>query len=205
VNRAAVGPVTIDVETIKEGSALTMMGARMHQDGRALLTSQAVFANPGRRMAEALIVAGAPPDIPPPEDCVLSTPAVDAPLPPPFVSKVDVYLHPDDVFLDSKPKAGPPRVRGWFRLKEGESPDPMSVVQATDAFPPAIFNSDIAPGWTPTIELTVHVREPGPFEWLKCEFRTRFVTGGWLEEDGELWDETGRLVAQSRQLALVHR
>ena len=51
--------------------------------------------------------------------------------------------------------------------------------------------------------MTTHVRgipEPG---WLRCRFSTRFVSGGLLEEDGEIWDESGRLVAQSRQLALT--
>ena len=59
--------------------------------------------------------------------------------------------------------------------------------------------------WVPTLEMTTHVRgvpEPG---WLRCKFTTRFITGGVLEEDGEVWDASGRLVAQSRQLALMPR
>jgi hypothetical protein len=31
------------------------------------------------------------------------------------------------------------------------------------------------------------------------------VAGGWLDEDYRIWDSTGRLVAQSRQLARVPR
>jgi acyl-CoA thioesterase len=55
------------------------------------------------------------------------------------------------------------------------------------------------------LELTTHVRaRPAP-GWLACSFATRFITGGFLEEDGEVWDATGRLVAQSRQLALLPR
>jgi hypothetical protein len=57
----------------------------------------------------------------------------------------------------------------------------------------------------PTIELTVHIRgvpAPGP---LRCAFRSRFVGGGLVDEEGEIWDTTGTLVAQSRQLALTPR
>jgi hypothetical protein len=76
---------------------------------------------------------------------------------------------------------------------------------ATDAFPPTAFDARLPLGWTPTVELTAHVRarpEPG---WLRCRFTTPFVTGGFLEEDGEVWDASGRSVARSRQLALVPR
>jgi hypothetical protein len=59
--------------------------------------------------------------------------------------------------------------------------------------------------WTPTVELTAHVRASPAPGWLRCRFSTRFVTAGFLEEDGEVWDSTGRLVGQARQLALVPR
>ena len=43
---------------------------------------------------------------------------------------------------------------------------------------------------------------PGP---LRCRFRNRFMQRGLFEEDGEMWDSSGALVAQSRQLALIPR
>ena len=41
------------------------------------------------------------------------------------------------------------------------------------------------------------------YGWLACAFSTRNIAGGYLETDGEIWDEAGSLVAQSRQLQLV--
>jgi acyl-CoA thioesterase len=39
--------------------------------------------------------------------------------------------------------------------------------------------------------------------WLLVRFRTRLAAEGYLEEDGEIWDRDGRLLAHSRQLALI--
>ena len=146
----------------------------------------------------------APPELPPPDQCV----AVEetGTFAPPFVSRVEIRLHPDDVSFATASSSGRPLIRGWFRLRHDEPIDTVALLCAVDAFPPTAFNTRLLPaGWTPTIELTAHVRgrpEPG---WLRCRFATHFITGGFLEEDGEAWDAGGRLVAQSRQLALVPR
>jgi hypothetical protein len=59
-----------------------------------------------------------------------------------------------------------------------------------------------APG-SSTLELTAHVRaRPAP-GWLACRVSTRDVIDGYHEEDFEVWDSRGALVAQSRQLALL--
>ncbi len=51
----------------------------------------------------------------------------------------------------------------------------------------------------------MHVRAVPAPGWLKVSHRTRNVAGGMFEEDCEVWDSSGRLVAQSRQLAMQPR
>ena len=86
---------------------------------------------------------------------------------------------------------------GWPTSRE---PDPLLLLLAVDALPPVTFDLGML-GWTPTLELTVHVRaRPAP-GWLRVAASTGNVAGGFLEEDAEVWDSAGRLRLQSRQLA----
>lgn len=205
LNPARPGPISVDVTTLKEGRGLTMMRADVATDGRDLATVTAVFGHPERSAPDEDLVLAKPPDLPPPEECELAEPSDDAPIPPPFAGKVELWIHPDDAAAIFEGQGNEPQTRGWFRLRDGEPFDVHSVVMATDSFPPAIFGSSLPVGWTPTVSLTVQVRNPAPVGWLACRFTTRLVTSGMLEEDGELWDEEGRPVALSRQLALVPR
>ena len=205
LNPVGPGPVSIEVATLKQGRSLSTMRARMSRGDRQLLTVSAVFADPKRPAFERDLVLAEAPDLPAPEDCTQVVPSESAPLPPPFTGKVDLRMHPDDAVALFGEKTGEPQVRGWFRLRDDEEIDAHAVVLATDAMPPAIFNSNLPVGWTPTIDLSVQVRNPAPRGWLACKFTTRFVTSGLLEEDGEIWDESGHPVALSRQLALVPR
>ena len=71
-----------------------------------------------------------------------------------------------------------------------------------DAGIPPILGAYVT-GWVPTINWTVQFKQhpcPGA---LTFTFETSTVVGGFLEEDGKLWDSKGNLVAISRQLALV--
>lgn len=198
------GPATIETSVVRSGRRFATVRGTLSSGGRDLLTALGTFGDLGEDDGEAgLHLDGAPPELPPPEQCHLVVPA--EPFPPPFMAHVELRMHPEDAtFFGGRP-SGTPLMRGWFRLPDGEPVDTIGLLTAVDAFPPTIFNADLPVGWTPTLELTAHVRgRPSP-GWLACRFSTRFVTGGFLEADGEIWDRTGRLVAQSRQLALVPR
>ncbi len=98
---------------------------------------------------------------------------------------------------------------GWIRLAEGTRPlDAPLLVAYADAWPPSVFATHELPmglGGVPTVDLTVHVRAalPLPDDFVLAAFRTREVSGGFLEEDGEIWSRDGRLLAHSRQLGVV--
>ncbi|MDX1467876.1 MAG: thioesterase family protein [Acidimicrobiia bacterium] len=203
LNPGRPGPVTIDVERLKEGRGFTTLRADMRSAERPLLTALASFANPDRELSEATLMHGAAPDLPPRSDCIRAVHSPPDLFPPPFVDKVELLFHPKDAANLRLHQASSARVRGWMRLLDGEQADAMALVMAADGFPPAIFTTSLPMNWTPTLDLTVHIRNSEPAEWLKMESKTRFVTGGLLEEDVEIWSESGDLLAHSRQLALV--
>jgi hypothetical protein len=91
--------------------------------------------------------------------------------------------------------------RGWLAFRDSRLFDPLSVLLAADAFPPAVLASQGAVAWVPTIELSVNLRNVPRTPRLKCVFRSRFLNRGVVEEDGRVWDENNELIAVSRQIA----
>jgi acyl-CoA thioesterase len=94
-------------------------------------------------------------------------------------------------------------IRGWLRLDDG-SPgwDPWSLLFASDALPPATFPLGSS-GWVPTLQLTSYVRSAPVGEWLRARQWCVVIDGDLVDERCELYDERGRLVANSYQLAMV--
>ena len=201
------GKIQIKTEMVKEGRKFATVTASMRgaktdptsPEPRPILQVMGAFTDLSAASGPEL-VDGSPPDLPPVEECVgTDTKEMSSPE---FFNQVEVRLHPDDAKFSVQP-SGQALTRGYFRLLNDEPMDAIALLLATDALPPTVFNANLPVSWVPTVELTAHVRAQPVPGWLRCEFRTRFVTGGFLEEDGLVWDESGQMVAQSRQLALI--
>jgi acyl-CoA thioesterase len=200
----AIAPAQVEVTWLKHGKTAAMARASLVQDGSPMIeamVSTGSLPDPAGGSTDGATPGpswtGAPPELPPPAECT--------PMPrTPFGEQVDVRLDPATAGWLNRDPAGTPEMRGWFRLRGGREPDAYVLAFAVDALPPVVFGLG-ALGWAPTVELTWHMRAvpaPGP---LRLAARSRHVAGGWFDEESEVWDAAGRLVAQSRQLARVGR
>lgn len=201
------GPVTFNTEVVKAGKRLTTMAGSIERDGRTLIRMLGAFGDlaPSGADDDQAVYQGAPPDLPPIEQCERRTPEGGSAVVG-LADRVQMYIHPEDAGALHDRPSGIGQTRGWFDFHDGRPIDSLALLLAADSFPPAVFNlHEVVRGWVPTVEFTVHVRAvpaPGP---LRCRFDTRYVSGGALHEDGELWDSSGRLVALSRQYGLLAR
>jgi acyl-CoA thioesterase len=199
------GPVDVSIEVVKAGKRLSTMTGSMVQQGREVLRVLASFGDlSAADDGPALHANGAPPDLPSFSACPARA-ALNGDVDVAIADRLELGLHPDDAGFQGGQKSDRGVMRGYFGFADGRPVDTLALLLAADAFPPAVFNLDVPRGWVPTIELTVQVRAVPAPGLLRCSFETRFVQGGYLDEEGELWDSTGRLVAQSRQLALLAR
>ena len=197
------GPAEIRVDIARVGRQLATASATFTQGGRERVRALATFGDLGAMAARNAPedVTLTPPDLPPVDQCHGRPPTGDPDLPALHQRLVN-RLHPDTGWLTGQP-SGRAEVRGWLDFIDGRPPDVLSLPLFADAMPPAVFEVVDEPGWVPTVELTVHVRgRPAP-GLLRTRFRTRNLRHGLLEEDGEIWDSEGRLVAQSRQLGML--
>jgi acyl-CoA thioesterase len=196
VGRPEPGPCEVRVGITTATRSHAFMDASLSQEGSVRAHCIAVF---GRRRADQLV------------DVLRTTPATGEPgigtprdAPPAgimlasFLERFD-YRDPSGADMFAGDTNGPARVGGWTRLVDREL-DELAVPLFSDCWPPPMFRRH-GGAMAPTIELTVHFRntpEPG---WTWCTFESRALSGGYVEEDGEIWSESGTLIAQSRQLS----
>jgi len=203
---STTGPCEVVVTTVRAGRRFATATASLimveGDERREIIRLLGTFGE--QIVGGPAYVSEAPVDIPDYDECELP-PAPDEGPKPAMMERLASRIYPGDEGFRTGNPTGEARIRGWFAFADHEPIDAIGLLLVADAFPPPVFNTDLPVAWVPTVELTVHVRGvpvPGP---LRCSFRSRFVHDGLLDEDGEIWDSAGTLVAQSRQLALAPR
>lgn len=201
---ARPGPAEVHVEPRKSGRTAEVARVTLVQQDvpvvEALITTATLDGD-----ARPVYSAG-PAELPPLEQCATfkqSGEAGDS-----FVGQVDMWYDPATMgWLDGRP-SGTPEMRCHFRLRESGGaryePDGVLLALAVDALPPVVLNTG-AYGWSPTVDLTWHMRAVPAPGWLALYARGRLVSDGWFDEEVEVWDSAGKLVAQSRQIARAGR
>ncbi|KRF13940.1 TesB-like acyl-CoA thioesterase 3 [Nocardioides sp. Soil797] len=198
------GPATIRTRVVRDGRRTSTVAADLSQGGTDCITVLATFGDLSTFTGDVRTTA-LEPELPPVEECIPTSMAPEeirriAPL----MSRFDLRLDPAYAGWAVGEPSGNGVIQGWFRLNDERDPDPISLLLTVDALPPVTFDLGM-PGWAPTLELSAHVRAIPAKGWLKVRHETRNLAGGMFEEDCVVWDSTGRLVAQARQLALAPR
>ena len=191
-------PGEIEVELVRSGRTLSTVRGRLIQGGTTRLESIAAFTDLGNGDTIAALTTPVAP-VPPPDQCI-SRASLAQGVDLAILNRLDVRVHPDHAVADP---SGLAEVTGWIRFRDGRPVDAHALTLFADAFPPSLFSKLGRIGWVPTIELTVQVRRRPVQGWIRGHFSTTDATGNRVIEDGWLWDETGALVAVSRQVGLI--
>jgi acyl-CoA thioesterase len=197
----AAGPATLSVVPGPAGRTLSHSLVTLSDAGGPALTVNVTTATLGTGAPE---YSEPVPDAPSAEECFsvaehrdLAPPGVQVPG---LSLQVETRLDIATAGWAFGQPSGQPYLRAWMRLADGREPDPLALLTFADALPPTSFAMGNL-GWAPTVQLQVFVRAlPAP-GWCLVEARSSEIAGGWVDEDYRIWDSTGRLVAQSRQLA----
>jgi hypothetical protein len=104
---------------------------------------------------------------------------------------------PDELSPDGKP----PVIQIWVRPRE-VAPDILFALMCGDISMPVAFAVGRR-GWAPTVQLTAYLRGLPSDGWLRVVCTTTQIGQDWFDEDHTVVDSEGRIVVQTRQLAML--
>jgi len=197
---ATPGPVQLHTEVARCGKRVATGEVRLLRGDQEIVRVIASFTDLSQAQGRTLML-GRMPALPPIGQCIdllggQGMPGVS------ITEQVHYRVARLPGWVQGKP-GGDGMMEFWMRHADGSDADTLSLAALVDAAAPAVL--EFGERGSSTMELTVHIRaRPAP-GWLACRVSTRHVIDGYHEEDFEIWDSRGQLVAQSRQLAVLPR
>jgi acyl-CoA thioesterase len=195
------GPAELVVETLRAGSGVSTLAARLVQGGEVLAHAVGVFGK--TRAVERDGVYDERPVLPPWREAEV------VPVAPPFGPDFAVYWEFRNTGPFPMSGAEKPETSGWVRPKNpGAVRDGAFVTACADACWPSLFVMESMPRPMATIAFTLELLEDPSTLPLDAPLfhraRHPVIRGGYAVEFRELWSEDGRLVAMNQQtMALI--
>ena len=123
---------------------------------------------------------------------------------PSFIQQLNMSVHPDHAWWDREisTDAAEARCSAYLELQGGVA-DTFILSYLADILPPVVQNKYGPLGWVPTLTLTCNIRQLPKTNLLFIDGIAKDISNGYFEQDCNIWDMSGNLVATSRQLAKI--
>ena len=194
----AVGAADAAIEVLHEGRTVSTVRASLRQDGQTCVEALVTL---GHLDGTSAVWRGDidAPAVAPLADCtrvIAVTEAFEVPL----MDQLDLRLDPGSMGWTVGSPTGRGEHVGRLALLDEPGFDPLSLLVAVDAFPPATFDVEVS-GWVPTIQLSAYVRARPADGPVVVRHRAQVIAQGRVDESTTVWDRNGAVVAQATQLA----
>jgi Acyl-CoA thioesterase C-terminal domain/Acyl-CoA thioesterase N-terminal domain len=195
------GPMRVVTTVRKRGRRVSLIDVELNQGDRTAVRAAITLGDPEHHVPPLLSVN---PVIP-----------LMQPEPPPGLEPIGPGHPMEDIVhlahgCDIRPSlttftprtdGGPPIIEYWVRPK-GVAPDVLFALLCGDVSAPVTFGVNRT-GWAPTVQLTAYLRALPADGWLRVLCTTVQIGQDWFDEDHIVVDCEGRIIVQSRQLAMV--
>ncbi len=202
IGAVTAGEVSFEAEIFRNGKSVTQASARLVQDGEVKALLLASF---GSARVSAIHVA--------PLHCAPEFKRPDAIPPFPYIAGVmPEFLQQSDMrwVEGGVPFSGAaePDFGGWMRWRESFPVMTVAhLIGLIDSWPPSVFSMLKTPAsgstlcWT--IELLAHTYSQSSENFWQYQVKTDYAESGYVHAEAHIWDDTGTLVAISRQTSTI--
>ncbi|HEX4837485.1 MAG TPA: thioesterase family protein [Solirubrobacteraceae bacterium] len=197
------GAVEIHTTVERTGRSLSTLSARMEQGGVVTALALAAFSVPWDAPSASELPM---PDLASPDPERRSTRKLFDGAPE-FTRQL--VMQPRVGAVPFAGSGAPMQIGGWIGFPEPRPVDALALALFCDAWFPPSFIALSEPAISPTVDLTIHFRQPisesecDPAALCLGVFETRLLHDGLFEEDGVIWAADGTVLAQSRQLGII--
>jgi hypothetical protein len=195
------GPMEVHTAVRKRGRRVSLIDVELNQGHRTAVRVAITLAEPEHDVAPLLsvnpVLALMPPEPPPGLE----------PIGPGHPMADIVHLahgcdiRPSLTTMEPRADGGPPVIEYWVRPRDA-APDVLFALLCGDVSAPVTFGVNRF-GWAPTVQLTAYLRARPADGWLRVICTTTQIGQEWFDEDHIVVDCHGRIVVQTRQLAMV--